>query len=65
MNDSSRNHIKYLKERLADLEKILALNEKSIIVYGDLMTEEAKGIIRSQNAIVTLEIETIKNELGV
>jgi len=65
MNDSSRNHIKYLKERLADLEKILALNEKSIIDYGDLMTEEAKGIIRSQNAIVTLEIETIKNELGV
>ena len=64
MNDLSRNHVENLRKRLEDLEKILALNEKAIIVYGEFMTEEAIGIIRAQNALVALEINEIKSELG-
>ena len=64
MTDLSRNHIENLKKRLEDLEKILALNEKAIIVYGDFMTEEAIGIIRAQNALVKLEIQEIQSEIG-
>ena len=64
MYDKSRNHKENLMKRLQDLEKILALNEKAIIVYGDSMTEEAIGVIRAQNALVALEIEEIKKEIG-
>ena len=64
MTDLSRNHIENLKKRLDDLEKILALNEKAIIVYGDFMTEEAIGIIRAQNTLVKLEIQEIQSEIG-
>ena len=64
MFDKSRNHKENLMKRLQDLEKILALNEKAIIVYGDSMTEEAIGVIRAQNALVALEIEEIKKEIG-
>ena len=65
MNDLSRNHVENLRKRLEALEKILALNEKAIIDYGEFMTETAIGIIRAQNALVGLEIMEIKNELGV
>lgn len=64
MFDKSRNHKENLVKRLEDLEKILALNEKAIIVYGDSMTEDAIGIIRSQNALVALEIREIKSQIG-
>lgn len=64
MYDKSRNHKENLMKRLQDLEKILALNEKAIIVYGDSMTEEAIGVIKAQNALVALEIEEIKKEIG-
>lgn len=64
MFDKSRNHKENLMKRLQDLEKIRALNEKAIIVYGDSMTDEAIGVIRAQNALVALEIEEIKKEIG-
>lgn len=64
MTDLSRNHIYALKNRLNDLEKIIALNEKAILVYGDFMTEESIGVIRAQNQLVALEIKEIKKELG-
>lgn len=64
MFDKSRNHKENLMKRLKDLVKILALNEKAITLYGDSMTEEAIGVIRAQNALVALEIEEIKKEIG-
>ena len=64
MFDKSRNYKENLAKRLEDLEKILALNEKAIIVYGDSMTEDAICIIRAQNAIVALEIKEIKSQIG-
>lgn len=62
--DNSRNHREKLLNRLHDLEKILVLNEKALIEYSEIMTEESVGIIRSQNALVALEIKNIKDELG-
>lgn len=64
MTDLSRNHIYALRNRLNDLEKIIALNEKAILVYGDFMTEESIGVIRAQNQLVAFEIKEIKKELG-
>ena len=64
MYDKSRNHKENLMKRLKDLEKILALNEKAIMVYGDSMTKETIGVIRAQDALVALEIKEIKKEIG-
>ena len=64
MTDLSRNHIENLKKRVDDLEKILALNERAIILYNDLLTGEGIGIIRAQNEIVKLEIQRIQSVIG-
>ena len=65
MFDLSKSHREAVYNRIDDLEKTLQLNVKAIEEYGEFMTDEHIGIIRSQNALIDLEIAELKKEIGV